>query len=158
MLYNKTLSKEPGLWCLKISMSFGYASTYINDPSWHLTLQHTSSVSNNQHMINYPQLIRHEWFDLGKKMTLPDCMNYNYTRPNWVYMYMYYKKIFFVQWEMTQYQWWILLYLHKIILVHNLAFDNLQNLYFSVYAKVSLNTHDIQYYIIVKSTLQVWNS
>lgn len=27
-------------------------------------------------MINYPQLIRHEWFDLGKKMTLPDCMNY----------------------------------------------------------------------------------
>lgn len=83
---------------------FGYASTYINDPYWHLTLQHTSSVSNNQHMINYPQLIRHEWFDLGKKMTLPDCMNYNYTRPNWVYMYMYYKKIFFVQWEMTQYQ------------------------------------------------------
>lgn len=55
---------------------FGYASTYINDPYWHLTLQHTSSVSNNQHMINYPQLIRHEWFDLGKKMTLPDCMNY----------------------------------------------------------------------------------
>lgn len=107
-------------------------------------------------MINYPQLIRHEWFDLGKKMTLPDCMNYNYTRPNWVYMYMYYKKIIFVQWEMTQYEWWILFYLHKIILVHNLAFDNLQNLYFSEYAKVFLTPQDIRYNIIVKSTMHVW--
>lgn len=62
MLYNKTLSKEPGLWCLWVCINiYKRPILALNTTTHKFCLQQPT----------------YEWFDLGKKMTLPDCMNYN---------------------------------------------------------------------------------
>lgn len=81
MLYNKTLSIEPGSCCLadKISMSFGYASSHINDPFSHLTIQYTSCFSYDQYTTNYQRISDLKgltWVRIND--FLWTVMNYNY--------------------------------------------------------------------------------